>query len=369
VTIDARIRHMIVFRNGNVAACDADGQQIVEYQGNVHRDPTLIRRVRAAAAPDVEWIGIEHLPPEPKTARSTSEQRYAWRKLVDLPHWEAPELVEADDAIKSLLGEVDLLERELREVRSAREASARAIGRLSREGAGDKSTKIYDGEFVLAARNVECPVCAAPPGSPCAQVQPQGAGWSLVVGGGHQGEMASWAHLGRDLFALVEQTAALRDASAADDQERRKLDDVRLALRGELFGPFGVSTVVASEAAALYKKHALAIADLAKLKEEFAEMKQKHAVAAFESDQKLAASAAHSGELVDLIDRIDRILSVRNGARVIDVAGVIAAIEKLLDRNRAAEEVLSRVREALRGIGAMVIDPFDVVNPPEVVKS
>lgn len=358
MTIDARIRHMIVFRNGNVAACDADGQQIVEYQGNVHRDPTLIRRVRAAAAPDVEWIGIEHLPPEPKTARSTSEQRYAWRKLIDLPHWEAPELVEADDAIKSLLGEVDLLERELREVRSAREASARAIGRLSREGAGDKSTKIYDGEFVLAARNVECPVCAAPPGSPCAQVQPQGDGWSLV-GGGRQGEMASWAHLGRDLFALVEQTATLRDAARAAGQTRDKLDDVRQ--HNEALHPIiqildRHNVPLAGATGGATGGWWSAADRVAWLGEEF----QK---------QKIAASAAHSGELVDLIDRIDRLLSIRNGARVIDVAGVIAAIEKLLDRNRAAEEVLSRVREALRGIGAMVIDPFDVVNPPEVVKS
>jgi hypothetical protein len=41
--IDKRIRHVIVFKNGNVAVCDADGQQIPEYQCRAGRRGTLPR--------------------------------------------------------------------------------------------------------------------------------------------------------------------------------------------------------------------------------------------------------------------------------------------------------------------------------------
>jgi hypothetical protein len=132
--IDKRISHVIVFKNGTLAVCDGDGQQITECQGNVRRDPTLIGRVRAACGPGVEWIGTEHLTllssplvdwtPPPPPGHSTQEQRDAWRMIVN----EAPEMEAARSALTHLLAEIDLLHTELRVAKFERdEISKRSI--------------------------------------------------------------------------------------------------------------------------------------------------------------------------------------------------------------------------------------------------
>jgi len=167
--IDKRVRHVVVFKNGNVAVCDADGQQIAEYQGNVRRHPNLLGRVRAACGPGVEWIGTEHLtllssplvdwmPPSPP-GHSTQEQRdvwrklVAWRELVAAPHWEAPEMEAASSAITNLLAEVELLHTELRVATFERDESSKRsiVDAVGHKTTTEKLEKIL--HAVLTERN------------------------------------------------------------------------------------------------------------------------------------------------------------------------------------------------------------------------
>jgi hypothetical protein len=137
--IDRRVHHVVVLKNCVIVVCDADGNALAEYHGNLRRNSALLSRVRSACGPGVEWIGTEHLsflnspfsapysdwkPPLPP-GYSTQEQRAVWRKLVAEPSWEGRETEAAVAAITQLLAEVELVHAELRVAKAERDESSK----------------------------------------------------------------------------------------------------------------------------------------------------------------------------------------------------------------------------------------------------
>jgi len=294
--IDPRIRNVIIFKNGNVAVCNATGQQLIEHQGTIARDPTLLERLRLIAPPDAEWLGEPSftrafpLPDDTLGARQATRRLTRALELAAAHHWENPETSEVAELLPVLVDMIEACNVEIAYLRwHARKDSGQELARC-----------------VLRERD---------------------EAWTELATIREAAREEARVHDGARVRALgeVERLERVREQLIVERDEHKAARRTSADALGRLTSERDAANAYAAVA---MKDRDEALAELAKLRAD--------------------VPVPQDGQLADLIDRLDRITSVRSdGKYPRTAAGICEAVSKICARLIAAEDRLATLRGAI----------------------